>query len=61
MKNTEFFLDLAADSSGIVKGDKLAELISEEDELSEFELDEVYAAAKPDFEKLAKILKEKQD
>lgn len=61
MKNTEFFLDLAADSSGIVKGDKLAELISEEDELSEFELDEVCAAAKPDFEKLAKILKEKQD
>lgn len=60
-KNSEFFLDLAADSNEIIQDDKLAKMISEqdEDELSEDELYGVSAAAKPDFEKLAKILKDR--
>ena len=61
-KNIDFFLDLAADSGKVIKDDKLAKMISEqdEDELSESDLDEISAAAKPDFEKLAKILKERK-
>ncbi len=53
-KDIEDLLDLAADSSNIIGDDKLADIISEyaDDELSEFDLDEVCAAAKPDIRKL---------
>lgn len=49
----EFILELAADSSKIITDDPLSKSISEfqGDELSEYDLDEVYAAAKQDFVK----------
>ena len=60
-KDVDFLLNLAADSSKVIKDDKLARILSEyedEDELSEDELDEVCAAAKPDIEKLMRKLKD---
>lgn len=51
-KDIDFILDLAANSSEIIQDDELAKYVSQyDDELSEFELDDVFAAAKPDVEK----------
>ncbi len=64
-KDFDLLLRLAADSNEIIKDDKLAKLIDSEIdsevyapiELSEIELEEVFAAAKPpDFEALKFML-----
>lgn len=62
-KDMEFILGLAADSGAIIHDDKLAKMILEEDgdEMSEAELDELYAAAKPDVDKFNRFLKERSE
>lgn len=59
IENIEVLLDMLFDTEEIEHNDKLSRLISSEveSELTEFDLDMVSAASKPDYEKFKNILK----
>lgn len=58
--NIEVLLGMLSDTEEIEHNDKLSRLISSEaeSELTEFDLDMVSAASKPDYEKFKNILKD---